>query len=121
MEKSKKRITVQSGKAKGRRLQQDVRDAILATFPSLTDRDVQSTSMGAGGVDVKLSQAAADLFPYSVECKWHEAISIWSCLKQAEENKEDLTPLLVFKRNRSETYCCLKLEDFMNLVKGEKE
>ena len=36
-------IKPSSAKAKGRRLQQLVRDKILALFPALTDQDVRST------------------------------------------------------------------------------
>lgn len=108
--------TVQSRKAKGRNLQKEVATKILGTFPNLTERDVQSTSMGASGVDIKLSAAAAEKFPYSVECKNVEKLSIWSAIEQAEANKEDLEPLVVFKRNRSKIYCVLEFETFMKLV-----
>ena len=108
--------TVQSRKAKGRNLQKEVVAKLLATFPGLTERDVQSTSMGASGIDVKLSQAAADKFPYAIECKNVEKLNIWAALEQAEANKSDLEPLLVFKRNRSKTYCVIDFDKFMELV-----
>jgi len=44
----------QSAKAKGRKLQQWVRDQILQRFPTLSTDDVRSTSMGASGEDVQL-------------------------------------------------------------------
>ena len=62
-------IKPSSSKAKGRRLQQAVRDGILEAFPALEPDDVKSTSMGAGGEDVQLSPAARKLFPYQIECK----------------------------------------------------
>lgn len=108
--------TTASRKAKGRKLQQQVRDTILEKFTQLEPDDVRSTSMGASGTDILLSPAAKKLFPYSVEAKCQEALNIWSALTQAEENRlENTAPLLVFKRNRSETYVALKLEDFMKL------
>ncbi len=114
----KKRITVASAKQKGRAAQQMVRDAILAKFPSLTERDVKSTSMGASGVDVQLSEAAVKLFPYAVESKNCEKISIWAAFKQAESNRtKDTDPLLVLKRNREEPLAILRLADFMKLFK----
>lgn len=95
-------MKTQSAKAKGRRLQQWCRDQILETFEELTDDDVRSTSMGAGGVDVTLSQEAKKLFPFSVECKSQERVRIWESFGQAEDNTEpDMEPLLIIKRNGS--------------------
>lgn len=62
-----------SAKAKGRKLQQQVRDLILETFSDLEPDDVRSTSMGAGGEDVLLSPLARRKFPFSVECKNQQA------------------------------------------------
>ena len=105
-----------SRKAKGRRLQQYVRDAILELFPELTLRDCRSTPMGVGGEDVLLSAKAAELFPYSVEAKNQEKLNIWASLVEAESNTRDLEPLLVFKRNSSKTYCVVEFEHFMELL-----
>lgn len=106
-----------SAKAKGRRLQQYVRDLILQAFPVLEDDDVRSTSMGASGEDLLLSPAARKLFPFSVECKNQEKISIWDSLAQCEMNaKEGVSPLLVFKRNHSKTYACIELDTLIKLL-----
>lgn len=110
-------MRTRSAKSKGRRLQQEMRDKILAAFPELEPDDVRSTSMGASGTDIQLSPAARKLFPYAVECKNQENISIWSALEQAENNSTDTqSPILVFKRNHSDTYVALKFEDFMKLL-----
>ena len=79
--------------------------------------------MGESGIDVQLSPAARKLFPWGIECKNQEAISIWKCLKQAEiaADDEDLKPLLVFKRNKSKVYAVLELQDFFDLLDGKKE
>jgi len=110
-----------SAKAKGRFLQKLVVSKILNLFPNLTNRQVKSTPMGCKGDDVQLSEEAAKLFPFSIECKCQESLSIWAALKQAEGDNRDLTPLLVFKRNRSEVYCALKFEDFMRIISEHKE
>ena len=89
----------QSAKAKGRKLQQWVRDLILESFPSLEADDVRSTSMGAGGEDVQLSPAARRLFPYSVECKSVEKLNVWGAYEQAEANSGEHEPLLIMKKN----------------------
>ena len=46
-----------SAKAKGRRLQQKVRDLLLETFTELEPDDIRSTSMGVSGEDLQLSPA----------------------------------------------------------------
>jgi hypothetical protein len=114
-------MKTRSAKAKGRKLQQEVRDIILEAFTELEPDDVVSTTMGDSGVDLKLSPAARKKFPYSVECKNQEALSIWKCLEQAEYNtKPGTAPLLVFRRNRSKTYVSLPIEDFMKLLAPEQ-
>lgn len=118
----------QSCKAKGRRLQQEVRDAVLATFPSLEPDDVRSTSMGASGADLLLSPAARKLFPYYVECKNTEKINIHQAIVQARhglyEKRMDpawsssIAPLVVFRKNGSLTYAVLTFEDLLWLQKS---
>jgi len=107
-----------SAKSKGRKLQQNVRDVILEQYSEyLEPDDVRSTGMGQSGVDVQLSPLAKRTFPFSIECKNQQSISIWACLEQTFTNLMDNTfGLLVFKRNRSETYVCLKLDDFMEIT-----
>ena len=106
-----------SAKAKGRRLQDAVRDLILEHYPALEPDDVQCAIMGQSGTDIKLSPAAKRAFPYAVECKNQEKINIWASLDQAQENAaEGQTPLLVFKKNRTESYVAMKLSDFIKLV-----
>lgn len=108
--------TPQSRKAKGRKLQQETRDAILERYPELEPDDVQSNGMGQAGTDIILSPAARRKFPYSVECKNTEKLAIWAAIEQAEKNcKEGTTSLVVFRRNRSKTYVALSLEEFLNL------
>lgn len=99
-------------------LQKLVRDAVLRTFDSLTEDDVRSTGMGQSGVDVQLSTAAKALFPYSVECKNKERMSVFDEWKQTVANVQpDTKPILVIKRNRADPLVVLKLDDFMELVK----
>jgi hypothetical protein len=106
-----------SAKAKGRRLQDSVRDLILEHYPTLEPDDVQCAIMGQSGQDIKLSPAARRAFPYAIECKNQESLSIWSALEQAESNAtETQAPLLVFKRNHSETYVAMKMADFIKIV-----
>ncbi len=110
----------QSCKAKGRKLQQEVRDQILATFSSLEPDDVRSTSMGASGEDLQLSPAARKLFPFYTESKYRESLNIWSALEQASGKGH--TPLVVFRRNYSSTFAAIpftKLLELLRRVSGE--
>ena len=106
-----------SAKNKGKRLQNKVRDLILEKFNSkLESDDVRSITMGESGEDILLSPAARRLFPFSVECKSQERLSIWEALTQAEENSGDHIPLLIFKRNRSKTYAVLEFDELLKLL-----
>jgi len=111
--------TVQSRKAKGRRLQQLVRDRVIADFPELTADDVRSTSMGASGADVLLSAKAKTQFPFAVECKAQEGYKkLYDAFDQAEENADEYTvPLLVIKSNNKEPLAVITFDYFMRLVK----
>ena len=77
--------------------------------------------MGKSGEDVELSEAASKVFPFSVEAKNVEKLNIWQAIEQAEGNNRELIPLVVFKRNRSDVYCAMKLDDLMNLLKKVEE
>jgi len=107
-----------SGKAKGRKLQQIVRDKILEAFPTLEPDDCRSTSMGASGEDIQLSPAARKLFPYSVEAKARASISVYAWYQQAKTNSPTgMEPLLVIKQNNSKPLVVIDLDAFMELVR----
>lgn len=111
-------MRTQSCKAKGRRLQQKVVDAILATFPHLLPDDCVSTSMGAGGEDVRMSPLCRQSVPLSIECKCQEKLNVWACLEQAQKNAPSgVEPCLVFSRNRSATYATISLPFLLRLLK----
>jgi hypothetical protein len=107
---------VRSSKAKGRRLQNLVRDKLREVFKSLEEDDIKSQTMGMTGEDIVLSPAAKKVIPYSFECKNQERLQVWKSLQQAEENSEDRTPVLVIKRNRSNTYAIIPFEKLMELI-----
>ena len=108
-------MKVQSCKNKGRRLQQEVVSDIMNLFPELSGNDVRSTSMGANGEDVIMSPLTEACFPYSVECKNCERLSIWNAIEQAKLNCNGKTPIVVFKKNRSLTHVCLPWQSFLDL------
>ena len=114
-------MKTRSAKAKGRRLQNKIRDLLLEEFKDLEPDDIRTAIMGETGEDIKLSPAARRKIPYSFECKNQEKINIWESLKQSEENSGDYPPILIFKRNRSKTYVTLELEDFLKLINDRSD
>jgi len=109
-------MKTRSAKAKGRRLQNKIRDLLLEEFKELEPDDIRTAIMGETGEDIKLSPAARRKIPYSFECKNQEKLNIWSSLEQAEENSGEYPPILIFKRNRSKTYVTIELEEFIKLI-----
>ena len=107
-----------AAKAKGRRLQQWFRDKLIETL-EVPEDDVRSTAMGQSGEDILMSYQARQKFPFSVECKNQERLSIWDALTQAEDNSGKHVPLLIFKKNRSKTYAVLEFEELLKLLDGK--
>jgi len=109
--------TSQSRKAKGRRLQQAVRQDLVDHL-GIDPGDILSTAMGQGGCDLYLSPAARSVFPFGVEAKRQERISLpewWEqCTRNAEA--EGLAPLLVLKQNRKEALAVLRWADLLALL-----
>jgi len=121
LQKGKKlKLKPQSAKAKGRKLQQWVRDQILQRFPTLTLDDVRSTSMGAGGEDVQLSSAARELFTYTVECKNRKAIAVYKDYEQAKTHGL-IEPLVILKQNLSKPLALVDAEHFLDLIQKIKD
>jgi hypothetical protein len=110
--------TAQSRKAKGRKLQQQVRDVLREKYKAvLEDDDIESRGMGQHGTDIILSPLARKTIPFDIEIKCQEKLNIWDSIKQAETNTiENRKTLLIFKRNRTETYCALKFEDLLKFL-----
>ena len=105
-------------KAKGRKLQNLLRDLLRVAFPSLEEDDVKSQTMGMPGEDIVLSPAARRKIPYSFECKNVERLSFWTTVEQCEANcKEGLSPAIVVKKNRKDPMVAIPLDSFIKLIK----
>ena len=113
--------TPASRKAKGRRLQQAVRQDLVDRL-GIDPGDILSTAMGQSGCDLYLSPAARSIFPFGVEAKRCETISLPAWWKQCESNasKVGLIPLLVFKRNREEPLAVLRWSDLLALLQQDR-
>ena len=114
-------MKIKSAKAKGRNLQNLVRDKLRSIFvgKKLEDDDIKSQTMGMSGEDIVLTPSAKKQIPYSFECKNTERLNLWKSLEQCESNCEDRNPVLVIKRNRSEVYAVVKFDNFLNLIEGK--
>jgi len=109
-----------SAKAKGRRLQNLVRDKLREAFPSLHEDDIQSQTMGMGGEDIVRSPAAKAIIPWSFECKNVERLQIWKAIEQCEENNPDgSNTAVVFKKNRKDPFVAIPLDVFIDLIREE--
>lgn len=114
--------TPQSRKSKGRVFQQQLREDLIREL-GISPDDILSTAMGQGGCDLYLSPAARSIFPFGVEAKRAETLSIPAWWKQCENNasKVGLIPLLVFKRNREEPLAVLRWSDLIWLIREIRE
>ena len=110
------RISTSAAKAKGRKLQQTVRDAIFDKYPNLTLDDVRSCPMGSNGEDIQLSTAAKAQFPFSVEAKARAKIAlVYDAIEQAK-SQNDLTPLAVIRADRKAPLVVMTMDDFFKLL-----
>jgi hypothetical protein len=109
--------TPASRKAKGRRLQQAVRQDLIEHL-GIDPGDILSTAMGQSGCDLYLSPAARAQFPFGVECKAQERIALPEWWQQCTRNAaaEGLAPLLILKQSRREPLAVLRWEDLLALL-----
>ena len=109
-------MRTQSKKAKGRRLQQWVRDLLIEKL-EVHPEDIESRSMGAGGEDLIMSRSAREKFPYSIECKNQESLNIWKSYEQAQQNSGNYEPIVVLKRNNVRPLVLVDADYFIELHK----
>ena len=111
-------MKTQSAKAKGRRLQQHVRDVLIEQL-EIHPEDIESRSMGAGGEDLIMARAAREKFPYSIECKNQEKLNVWNAYTQCDMNAKNYEPLVIIKKNNFKSLAVVDLDYFINLHKEE--
>ena len=108
-------MKIQSGKAKGRRLQQWVRDLLIEKL-DIHPEDIESRPMGSGGEDLIMARAARERFPYSIECKNAETGNVWKHMEQAKANSKEYTPIVVMKKNGQKPLVVIDAEAFVQLA-----
>lgn len=114
------------GHAKGAAFERDTAKAIVKAFKSfgIVQRDCWRSVLSGGhsmsSGDLEMTPRMEELFPYSVECKFHKKIDWWHFLVDAGKREKSwkewqwvaqaiegakkrpkLDPLLVIKENRS--------------------
>jgi hypothetical protein len=112
------KITPQSAKAKGRRLQKWVAKKIseVTKIPHGKDELIESREMGQAGSDIKLYGKAKEMFLYSVECKFQETWSVPKWIKDAKKNQAKGSDWLLFmKRNHHEEVVVMDAAAFFDL------
>jgi hypothetical protein len=111
-----------SAKAKARLHQQFVATEIQDAF-DLPEEDVVSVPMGSPGLDILLSARAREEFPYGVECKRVEKLSIpaWWAQCRTNAEKEGLRPLLVYRRSREGPMVVMRWFDFIEIAAKARE
>lgn len=115
---TKKRISIQSAKAKGRKLQQWTSSKIseITGIKCGSDELISSRGGGQSGTDVALIGEAKTLFPFSIECKAQETYSMPSFIKQSKDNQLPNTDwLLVIKRKQEKPTVTMDAESFFKM------
>ena len=109
--------TTATRKQKGREHQQHIAEMIRIRY-NLPEEDVVSRPMGSPGLDIMLSERARRLFPYGIECKRTEKLSIPTWWKQCTDNadKEGLMPMLVYRQNHGRAMVVMQFADFLEMV-----
>ena len=110
------KMKVGSGKAKGRRLQQWMRDLLIEKL-DIHPEDIESRPMGSQGEDLIMSRAAREKFPFSIEAKNQESLNVWRAWEQALANSGKYDPILVIKKNNVKPLVVVDAEYFVNLIK----
>jgi len=103
IERASRPIKISSRKQKGRNLQKWVCERIssLLRIPYSQDDDnclIHSREMGQSGVDVILRGEAFANFPFRIECKSSEKLSLSNTIYQAKKNAGDDWWMIVYKR-----------------------
>lgn len=110
-------MLVRSAKNKGMKFQKEIVNHILSIFEDLTHRDVRSIPSSVSGTDIWLSEKASKRIPLDVEAKCQESLNIWAAIKQVEDRcPKDKMPVVIFKRNRTNPYVCIGLDNFLTML-----
>jgi hypothetical protein len=109
--------TPRSRKSKGAKFQKEIKELLMETFTNLEEGDILPAVMGESGMDIKLSPAARKVFPFAVEAKCQEKVSLRQWWEQAKANSTaELAPLLITKQSRKEPLVVMDMDTFIKLI-----
>lgn len=107
-----------SCKAKGRRLLAEAKELFLRYSSGLEIDDIEVTSSGCTGRDMKLSPAAQKQWPFAIEGKNQEKLNVFKSFEQATTHvKGEEIPVLIYRKNHTEPMISMRLEDFLKFVR----
>jgi len=109
-------MKTQSAKAKGRRLQQWVRERLIEGL-DIHPEDIESRPMGSGGEDLIMARAAREKFPFSIECKNQESGNVWKAYEQASANAKNYEPLVILKKNNEKPLVVVDAQIFIDMIR----
>lgn len=114
-------MLTKSAKAKGRNLQNWVRDQIIF-FLHLTEAEVTTAIMGEKGADVKIIPDSQCWFPYIIECKSQKKgfSAVYNAYEQCEGHKGRGEPLVIIKQNRKKPLAIVDAEYFIRSLHGKQ-
>lgn len=106
LEKVLKPIKIQSGKKKGRNLQQWVCQKIADLFGiEYNQQDdgcvIHSREMGQSGVDIIIRGNIKEMFPFAIECKSSEQLNLLNTIQQAKKNTKENEWWVIVYKNKS--------------------
>ena len=114
--------SARASKAKGRRLQNYVRDMLREIYHQLHPDDIQSQTMGMAGEDIVRTPAAKEVCTFSFECKNVERLQIWRAIEQCDSNRPDgSAPAVVFKKNGKEPYVAIPFTVFCDMLQDKND
>jgi hypothetical protein len=122
LDRSQRRITYASAKAKGREFQYFIGRKIAALlgveFGTGDEALVSSRPMGQHGTDIILRGKANDNFPFAVECKATKDLRIVDAIKQAEANTpKGKYAMVAFRQTGSDPVVIFSWDTFESLFK----
>ena len=109
--------SVQSRKAKGRNFQNDLVTRLRTTFPSCDAEGIRGCPASCGGEDILMSDEWRSRFPFSIEAKRCERLSLAKAFEQARRNAKGHRPMVVWKQNRAKALCIVEFDDILHLLK----
>ena len=120
LKKELKPIQVSSRKSKGREFQKFICKKISEntgiSWGYEDDKEIQPRLMGQSGVDIVLRGKAKECFPFAVEAKNQENLSLWKTIEQAQANQGDFKFwIVIHKKNGKKPIAIMDLDSFFSL------